>query len=140
SGSQQQELANRLTSPALKWRVIATLPDDPEALPSLSPSLYHVLATMEIAVPPLAERLEDLPLLAQWQIEFLNRDRPKQLEGLANESLQHLAMYDWPGEIAELHEVLALAHERAFGPLIELGDLPPLVRHAVAHERHLRKG
>ncbi len=139
SDSQQQELATRLASPGIKWRVIATLPDQREGLSPLSPLLYHVLATMEIAVPPIAERLEDLPLLAQWQLEHLNRESSKQLEGLTSEAMQHLALYDWPGESAELYEVLAAAHGKAAGPWIQVGDLPPLVRHAVAHARHLRK-
>jgi DNA-binding NtrC family response regulator len=139
SASQQQDLANRLAGPGINWRVIGTLPEQQEGLPALNPALYHVLATMEIAFPPLAERLDDLPLLAQWQVEFFNRDNPKQLEGLTSEALQHLALYDWPGEVAELHEVLAAAHNKAAGPWIQVGDLPPLVRHAVAHARHLRK-
>jgi DNA-binding NtrC family response regulator len=134
---QQQDLATQLAFPKFKWRVIATLPD--ASTSPLLPALYNSLSTVEVRLPPLAERLEDLPLLAQWQVERLNRDSPKQIEGFTPDALERMSLYDWPGEQQELYEVVAAAHEQAQGPVIEASDLPPLVRHAVSHAQFLRQ-
>lgn len=138
--SQQQQLLSQLANPAYPSRVVATLPSTLPEPDGIDRTLTQRLATIEIVVPPLADRLEDLPLISQWQLELLNRDNPKQVEGLTSEALQHLALYDWPGELPELHEVLAAAHQRAAGPLIQVGDLPPLIRHAAAHAQSLGDG
>ena len=89
------------------------------------PEFASLLGTQEIHLPPLRQRLVDVSLLAQAEIEATlvtsGRDEPV---GLARETLTQLLEYGWPGNIAELRRCIAAAAVRADGPLIEPGDLP----------------
>ncbi|HET6883460.1 MAG TPA: sigma 54-interacting transcriptional regulator [Pirellulales bacterium] len=86
--------------------------------------LAYLLSTVTISLPPLAERLADLPLLAQWYVEQANLRSTKQLGGCSPEALDRLADYPWPGDQAELEAVIAEAHRLAHGPLILPHELP----------------
>ena len=95
----QQQLARDLAGGAT-FRVISTsreLLSTLAAAGKLRADLACALATMEIRVPALADRLADLPLLAQMFAEEQNRQGTKQLAGLAPEALDRLALYPWPG-------------------------------------------
>ena len=72
-------------------------------------------------MPPLAQRREDLPLLAQLFLEELNARGGKQVGGFTPEALDRLDAYPWPGNLDELAQVVAEAHERAGGPEIARG-------------------
>ena len=85
------------------------------------------LSTMVIELPPLAQRREDIPLLAQAFVEQLNAQGGKQVRGFSPEALDRLDAYDWPGNLDELAEVVAEAHKKADGPLITLSDLPKVI-------------
>lgn len=69
--------------------------------------LYYRLNVINIHVPPLRERLEDIPILAQHIIDKFNRENKKDLS-LTMEAIQQLCQYDWPGNIRELENVLFL--------------------------------
>ncbi|HWB10324.1 MAG TPA: helix-turn-helix domain-containing protein [Pirellulales bacterium] len=86
--------------------------------------LACALSTLVIRLPPLAERLRDLPLLAQWYVEQVNLRQPKQIGGCSPEALDRMADYSWPGDLRELEEMIEEAHARAEGPLIGPQDLP----------------
>jgi DNA-binding NtrC family response regulator len=90
-------------------RVIAAMGSDPlEAIPAgrLRQDLYYRLAVVEVRVPPLRDRLEDLPLLARHVLEDVKqRYRLPQLT-LSEEALASLAAHDWPGNVRELENVL----------------------------------
>ena len=64
--------------------------------------LAAVLSTITIELPPLAQRREDLPLLAQVFLEETNARGGKQLAGFSPEALDRLDAYSWPGNIDEL--------------------------------------
>jgi DNA-binding NtrC family response regulator len=87
--------------------------------------LACALSTLTIYLPPLAERMRDLPLLVQWYIEQSNLSKPKQIGGCSPEALDQMADYSWPGDLRELEEIIVEAHARAEGPLIGPQDLPP---------------
>ena len=93
--------------------------------------LACALATIEIRVPALIDRLADLPLLAQMFAEEQNRQGTKQLAGLAPEALDRLALYPWPGSVEELGEVIAAAHKTAEGPRITAADLPAKIQYSL---------
>jgi DNA-binding NtrC family response regulator len=98
--------------------------------PSSHAALVDAVSTITIDVPRLRDRLEDLPLLVQFFVEAENRDRGKQIGGVRGEVLDLLALYNWPGELAELRKVIAAAHRSATMHEITAADLPPLVHHA----------
>ena len=90
-------------------------------------------------MPALAERREDVPLLAQALLEEINAEGKKQLRGFTPETLDSLAAYPWPGNIDELAAMVREAHERAEGLLIGPGDLPKRIHLAAVAARHPRR-
>jgi two-component system response regulator GlrR len=71
--------------------------------------LYYRLAVVEIGLPTLADRREDLPLLERYSIEKFATGYKKQIAGLVRKSQTRLATYPWPGNIRELENVVANA-------------------------------
>ncbi|HEV2970277.1 MAG TPA: sigma 54-interacting transcriptional regulator [Pirellulales bacterium] len=101
--------------------------------------LACALSTIEIQLPPLAERREDLPLLAQMFLEELNAQGDRQLHGFSPEALDQLAAYPWPGNIDELAAMVREAHERAEGNLVGPRDLPQRIFLTAAANRRPRR-
>lgn len=101
--------------------------------------LAVLLSTLVIELPPLAQRREDLPLLAQALVEEVNARGEKQVRGLTPEALDRLDGLAWPGNIDELARVLADAHARAEGPEITVRDLPKAVHWAADAAAHPRR-
>ena len=98
------------------------------------------LSTITIELPPLAQRREDLPLLAQAFLEACNCKSGKQLAGFSPEALDCLDAYAWPGELAELAAVVAESCRRAARPLVAAAELPEQIHLAAqAAERPRRK-
>ena len=71
--------------------------------------LRRVLARNQIAVPPLADRRDDIPVLADVFVRRHARQLGKLIEGISPESMQRLAAYAWPGNVRELQSVLERA-------------------------------
>lgn len=86
--------------------------------------LYYRLTTQVIELPPLRERREDLPLLAQHFLERHNRGQDKQVSGFAEPAWELLASYNWPGNLDELQTVIAECWEACPGGLISTEHLP----------------
>jgi DNA-binding NtrC family response regulator len=86
--------------------------------------LAHALSTLEIHLPGLGERPEDIPLLAQCLVEEANARGHKQLSGFTPDAIDELLAYTWPGNVDELAALVADCHAKADGPLITLADLP----------------
>jgi DNA-binding NtrC family response regulator len=82
--------------------------------------LYHRLNVVKIQMPPLRERREDIPVLAQaFAEEFAKRYR-RQVEGFDAESLERLQAYDWPGNVRELRNLVERHIALAEGPRLHL--------------------
>jgi DNA-binding NtrC family response regulator len=90
--------------------------------------LAALLSTIAIELPPLAQRREDLPLLAQALVEEANARHGKQITGFTTEALDKLDAYSWPGNLHELAEMVADSHQRAAGREITPDDLPERLR------------
>ena len=101
-----------LKTRAVDFRLIASSHRD---LASLSQEgrfrsdLYFRLSTLPLRLPPLRERIEDLPILAQHILHQLAVDLGKPKLGLSNAALAALRSYSWPGNIRELRNVLERA-------------------------------
>ncbi len=96
-------------------------------------------STISIQLPPLAERREDLPLVAQLFLEEVNSQGGKQLAGFTPEALDAMDAYAWPGNLDELAATVAAAQRRAQGPQIALADLPDEIHLAAAAAARPRK-
>ncbi len=90
--------------------------------------LFWRLDVIRVRVPPLRERVEDVPLLVQHVLAASIRKNRKPLEGIAPEALDALASYHWPGNVRELENVVERAVVLARGRLVEIHDLPEGVR------------
>ncbi len=98
--------------------------------------LAATLTTVLITLPPLAERREDIPLLAQMFLENANTNSPRQFAGFTPEALDLLDQYHWPGNADELAQVVAEARQQADGVEIGPDDLPEKIH--VASKNALR--
>lgn len=90
--------------------------------------LYYRLAVVEIPLPVLANRREDLPLLQRYFIERFSAEYDKPISGLARRAQSRLATYPWPGNVRELENVIGNACMMADGSLIDITDLPERLR------------
>src|SRR5215475_11452494 len=86
--------------------------------------LYYRLNVVPIVVPPLRERAQDVPLLAEHFLRRDTRDFNKRIEGLSPEAVAALQAYRWPGNVRELENVIERCVVLAQGPVIQLNDLP----------------
>jgi two-component system response regulator HydG len=86
--------------------------------------LYFRLNVLSLRIPPLRERRQDIPLLAETFLERLNRDSDQQ-RTLSDDAVKVLLAYDWPGNVRELENCLERACAFTTGPLIRAADLPP---------------
>jgi DNA-binding NtrC family response regulator len=90
--------------------------------------LFYRLSMVEIHVPSLSERKEDLPLLIGHFVDKFSRQYGKQIRGLTQRARILLARHDWPGNIRELENVLGYACMMVLGDTIDIHDLPEYLR------------
>ena len=83
--------------------------------------LFYRLSGVEICVPPLRARREDVPLLLEHLLMKHRRMRPI---GLSAAAVEALAAHDWPGNVRQLERVLERAVALSVGPIITVADLP----------------
>ena len=89
------------------------------------PDLYYRLSGVDIQVPPLRDRREDIPELAT---HFLARHRITRDLSLSDAAIDALRLHEWPGNVRELERLIERAVALARSNRIELDDLPPQVR------------
>jgi len=89
------------------------------------PDLYYRLSGVDIQVPPLRERREDIPELAS---HFLARHRSARDLSLSDAAVDALRLHEWPGNVRELERLIERIVALARTNRIDLDDLPPQVR------------
>jgi len=89
--------------------------------------LFYRLDVIPVRLPPLRERREDVPMLAQHFLEHFNREFHKRTTGIERAALDRLMAHDWPGNIRELRNVIERIMILEDKPRIELADLPPSI-------------
>ncbi|MBX5483498.1 MAG: sigma-54-dependent Fis family transcriptional regulator [Myxococcaceae bacterium] len=90
--------------------------------------LYYRLNVVPIRLPPLRERVNDIPMLARHFIEKYNKRLNKKIEGITDEALERMKAYSWPGNIRELENLIERVLLFADGPLIGLEDLKAQIK------------
>ena len=86
--------------------------------------LLYRINTVEIPLPPLRERLEDIALLAGHFLDLYRTKYRKALTGLTAEALNHLGAYAWPGNVRELQHAVERAVIMSEGNRLTAGDFP----------------
>ena len=92
--------------------------------------LYYRLNVVQIRVPPLRERKEDIPLLANAFLKEISQRDNKTFRPLSPEAMEALLRYDWPGNIRELKGAIDSGVTLAVGPQVTLQDLPLTISEA----------
>ncbi|MFW6217118.1 MAG: sigma-54-dependent transcriptional regulator, partial [Desulfohalobiaceae bacterium] len=86
--------------------------------------LYYRLNVVNIHVPPLRERAEDIPLLAAHFLHIASQENQKQVSSFSPEALQALSAYSWPGNVRQLENVVERSVVLARGEQISHDELP----------------
>ena len=86
--------------------------------------LYYRLNVIEMALPSLRERKEDIPALVSSFIDRFNHENGKSVEGVRDDTLDLLSQYNWPGNVRELENYIERAVVVARGPVLEPSDFP----------------
>ena len=81
--------------------------------------LYYRLNILPIHIPPLRERLEDIPLLVQHLIKKLNKKFQMNVHGVSQKTMEKLMGHQWPGNVRELENVLERAFVTASGDIVD---------------------
>ena len=134
----------RLGSPAtmtVNVRIIAATNRDLEQAVregKFRPDLYHRLNVFPIHVPPLRERLDDIPLLAWVFVETIGRRMGKTIKNISRRTMERLQRYPWPGNVRELSNIIERAMILTTGDDLRV-DLPLLAQVAPAPPRTLKE-
>ncbi|HXX74574.1 MAG TPA: sigma-54 dependent transcriptional regulator [Nitrospiraceae bacterium] len=99
--------------------------------------LYYRLNVIELKLPPLRERREDIPLLVDAFLKKCGVVRGKEMKGVNEAALAMLMDYAWPGNVRELENVIERAVTLSLGEKISPDDLPPAVQGARGDRRVL---
>ncbi len=86
--------------------------------------LYYRLKVVEIELPPLRRRKEDIPLLVQYFLRLFSKKHNKAVKEVSREVMKLLLAYDWPGNVRQLANTLERAVVLAEGTTISQEDLP----------------
>lgn len=86
--------------------------------------LYYRINVIEIDIPPLCRRKEDIPLLAEHFVKKFADQNRKDIKGFSEEAMRTVMDYNWPGNVREFANVIERAVVLAAGELIQPGDLP----------------
>jgi DNA-binding NtrC family response regulator len=137
----QNHEIQRVGSPSVRKidvRVVAATHRDLKALVQdgkFREDLFYRLSVVEITVPALWERREDLPLLEQHFIERFSAEYKKPVHGLTRRAQSLFSRHPWPGNVRQLENAIANACMMTASEVIDVGDLPESIRtvEAVAH-------
>jgi DNA-binding NtrC family response regulator len=111
----------------MELRIIASTEEDLKILVStgrFSQELYQRLATVDITLPPLRERMEDLPELARYFLERFAALYGRGVRAIADEGMEQMQKHPWPGNVSELESVLRSSVLRSEGEVLEPHHLP----------------
>jgi len=95
--------------------------------------LFYRLSSLEIRVPGLAERTEDIPILVRYFLKKYSEAYGKVFQGLTRRAQIVLLQHNWPGNVRELENVISSAAITAANDFIDVDDLPESVRKPARH-------
>jgi DNA-binding NtrC family response regulator len=86
--------------------------------------LFYRINTINIEIPPLREREKDIKVLIRHFLEELNSKNEKPVNGISNEAINTLQIYQWPGNVRELQNIISRAFYLCNSEIIQKQDLP----------------
>jgi DNA-binding NtrC family response regulator len=124
----------------IKARIIAATNRDLAAMVeqgSFRKDLYYRLNVVNLKVPPLRDRREDIPLLAAHFLDRISRERGQKFT-LSDEALRIMMSHDWPGNVRELENAMQHGCTFSSGPVVHLGDLTTLLKNRGIEAQHAK--
>lgn len=100
--------------------------------------LYYRLNVVQITVPPLRERKEDILLMVSSFIRDFSKENGKEIKEITKKAQTALYNYDWPGNVRELRNVLEAAVVLSKDGIIDINDLPPYLKNDDEHGNFLK--
>lgn len=98
--------------------------------------LYYRINVVTINLPPLLERIGDVPLLVDHFLRQFRESHGRIKSGITEQAMQCLQNYSWPGNVRELENVIERAVLLSRGPWVDIEDLPPvIVNHCRTEEK-----
>jgi two-component system response regulator AtoC/two-component system nitrogen regulation response regulator NtrX len=91
--------------------------------------LYYRIKVVNINIPPLRHRKEDIPLLANRFIQYFSEKHQKHILSISNEAVKFLVSYNWPGNVRQLRNFIESAVVLADNKIIDMPDLPEELKH-----------
>lgn len=120
-----------------RWHVISTARSPLVAVEgAVDPELAHLLSTVQIDLPPLSDRVEDIPLLAYYLVEQYAEREGRQIPDLDDAAIELLVAHSWPGNIDELRSVLLGALQTMTANRIRAEDLSRHLVHGIDAALH----
>ena len=129
--NQEVQRVGSLQARKVNFRVIAVTHRDLQAMirdSRFREDLFYRLSMVEIRIPPLAERREDVPLLARHFIEKFSKQFNKTVRGMTQRASIALSRYAWPGNVRELENAIGHACIMVLSDTIDVADLPEYLR------------
>ncbi len=90
--------------------------------------LFYRLNVVSIFLPPLRERREDIPFLADHFLEKYSKENEKNFSGFTAAAMDYLSAYEWPGNVRQLENVIERCTVLGQSETIDTGDLPPEIK------------
>jgi DNA-binding NtrC family response regulator len=121
------ERVGGVTSISVDVRVIAATNRDVQAAVrsgAFRDDLYHRLNVVAITPPPLRERKEEIPLLAEFFLRKFSVAARRSVTGISEDARRQMVAYDWPGNVRELANAIEHAVVLGTGSTVEAADLP----------------
>ena len=97
---------------------------------SFREDLFYRLSVVNLELPPLRERREEIPVLIHRFIAEFARDNQREVDGIEPDALARLVHYDWPGNIRELRNCIECMVVLAKGRKLSVADIPENIREA----------
>jgi len=134
---QNQEIlpVGSLNSRKVNVRIVAATHRDLRAAiasGTFREDLYYRLSMVELTVPPLKDRPEDIPLLARHFVRKFSGEFSKRIEGVTPRAMLVLQRYGWPGNVRELEHIIGRACMLIDGTRVDVNSLPESLIHEEA--------
>jgi len=98
--------------------------------------LFYRLSTIQIRVPNLTDRMDDIPLLIQHFLKKYNEAYSKQIKGLTRKAQTILYQHAWPGNVRELENVISCACLTSVNEFVDVDDLPENIQKPSVQSGH----
>jgi transcriptional regulator with PAS, ATPase and Fis domain len=98
--------------------------------------LYYRINTLTIQIPPLRERKEDIPLLANHFLSIYAKTHNKKVSSIAPEVIEQLMNYSWPGNVRELEKVMERGVVLSKANIIYLDQIPQEIKEAGTNKQY----